>query len=96
MISQCCVCKKIEHVKCPKCGAIIPDSEPLDMTLLEKYENSHRLCFGCGHQFQAKDGGYSHGYCRPCMDEQLKKIGNRGISQVLANYNHGVFVEEHQ
>lgn len=97
MISQCCICKKIEGVKCPKCGTEVPDSAMLDITPIEKFEQSPRWCMHCGHQFKAKDGGYSHGYCKPCLDGELAKVKGKkdhGVSQVLANYNHGVSLIE--
>lgn len=74
MIVQCCICKVIEGLKCPKCGTFIPEEGP--QAAVEVYENNKYLCTNveCQHWFQGKDGKYSHGYCRPCLNREMAKI----------------------
>jgi Zn-finger nucleic acid-binding protein len=68
------MCKKIEGIKCPKCGGE-PDEVPvMDMEPYFCYE---------GHAFLAEDGGTSHGYCPFCLKVELDRIILR---KVLALY----------
>jgi hypothetical protein len=74
MIVQCCICKVIEAVKCPKCGIgpLIPDGAI-----------GYWKC-PSGHRFHEEDGGTSHGYCPSCFKKEMDKIK---LQQSLKCYN---------
>ena len=84
MIIQCCLCKVVEGIKCPKCGVMQPNVVIRETTLCK--------CT-CGHLFPAYEGGTSHGACQPCMDRELAKIPIKP-NRAFELYNHGVEVAE--
>lgn len=68
MLSQCCICKIVEAVKCPKCGEHVEKIN--DYVFKDK--GSYRCSYG--HEFTAMEGGISHGYCPPCLANRIAAI----------------------
>jgi len=68
MISQCCVCKKIYGVKCPKCALVV-----IEGTLPEHVAAVTYTC-GNNHIFMGERGGISHGYCTFCQKAEMDRF----------------------
>ena len=71
MIVQCCICKRIEGVKCPKCGEMVAFIRCAGPELLKPY--GEWVC-SAGHHFMTNDGGISHGYCPFCFKQFKDQI----------------------
>lgn len=77
MTRVCMVCSATLGEKCPRCGSFASaDIEsigeraalrnPQTQRTLEYVERFH--CHKCGLDFDAGEGGETHGICQPCQD----------------------------
>jgi hypothetical protein len=86
MISQCCICNKIEAVKCPRCGMLSPVVLGTTRYLCGNVDCSII-------DYHISDGGTSHGYCP--FDAQAE-MTRYMLPLALALYNHGVSIVVNQ